>query len=196
MARVEAVEPVKLLVALLWADVGSRDAALEQLEVRWGIIDFNGDDHPFDITDYYATEMGPSLQRRLVSFARMIPPESLPQVKLACNRIEEQLARHGRRRVNLDAGYLDHSKVVLASTKFAGQKIHLGQGVYADLMSRYRKGRYRPLEWAFPDFRDGRYDRDLARIRELYMSCRRARRARKNRSDLIQARGVDLTPLE
>ena len=175
MAQVEAVEPVKLLVALLWAGVQSRDMALEQLELKWGTIDFSGADHPFDVTDYYEKEMGPSLRRRLVSFSRMIPPESLLQVKLACNRIEERLARQGRRRVNLDAGYLDHSKVVLASMKFAGQKIHLGQGVYADLMSRYRKGRYRPLEWAFPDFRDGRYDRDLARIRELYMAWRRAR---------------------
>lgn len=173
MAQVEAVEPVKLLLALLWVDTRSRDAALEQLEIRWGAMDFSGGDHPFDVTDYYEAEMGPSLQKRLVSFSRMIPPESLPEVKLACNRIEEKLARRGRRRVNLDAGYLDHSKVVLASMKFAGQKIHLGRGVYADLMSRYRSGRYRPLEWAFPDFRDGRYDRDLARIRDLYMASRR-----------------------
>ncbi len=170
------MEPVKLLVALLWADAGYRDRALADLEIRWGPIDFSGADHLFDVTDFYEKEMGPSLQRRLVSFSRMIPPESLPEAKLACNRIEEQLARRGRRRVNLDAGYLDHSKVVLASMKFAGQKIHLGQGVYADLMSRYRKGRYRPLEWAFPDLRDGRYDGDLARIRELYMGQRRTKR--------------------
>lgn len=169
------MEPVKLLVALLWADARSRDLALEDMERRWGAIDFSGADHPFDVTDYYAPEMGPSLRRRLVSFSRMIAPESLPEVKLACNRIEDRLALQGGRRVNLDAGYLDHSKVVLASMKFAGQKIHLGQGVYADLMARYRKGRYRPLEWAFPDFRDGRYDGDLARIRELYMVRRRAR---------------------
>ena len=169
------------MVALLWAAPRSRDVALEQLVLRWGAIDFSGADHPFDVTDYYEDEMGPSLQRRLVSFSRMIPPESLPEAKLACNRIEERLAHGGRRRVNLDAGYLDHSKVVLASLKFAGQKIHLGKGVYADLMSRYRKGRYRPLEWAFPDFRDGRYDRDLARIRELYMARRRVRSARKIR---------------
>ena len=173
MARVEAVEPVKLLVALLWADTRSRDSALEDMQRRWGAIDFSGADHPFDVTDYYEEEMGPSLRRRLVSFSRMIPPESLPQVKLACNRIEERLALQGRRTVNLDAGYLDHSKVVLASMKFAGQKIHLGQGVYADLMSRYRQRRYRPLEWAFPDFRDGRYDQDLAGIRDLYMAQRR-----------------------
>lgn len=173
MAQVEAVEPVKLLVALLWANARSRDLALEDLQRRWGAIDFSGTDHPFDVTDYYEAEMGPSLHRRLVSFAWMIAPESLPEVKLACNRIEEQLARRGRRTVNLDAGYLDHSKVILASMKFAGQKIHLGQGVYADLMSRYRQGRYRPLEWSFPDFQDGRYDQDLAGIRDLYMEQRR-----------------------
>ena len=176
------------MVALLWADAPSRDAALEQLEIRRGAIDFSGADHPFDVTDYYVAEMGPSLQRRLVSFSKMIPPESLPEVKLACNRIEEQLARRGRRQVNLDAGYLDHSKVVLASMKFAGQKIHLGQGVYADLMSRYRKGRYRPLEWAFPDFRDGRYDRDLTRIRELYMAGRKERRLERQLERRLERR--------
>ena len=77
------------------------------------------------------------------------------------------MAHQDRRPVNLDAGYLDHSKVVPPSMKFAGQKIHLGQEVYADLMSRYRNGRYRPLEWPFPGFRDGRYDANLARIPEL-----------------------------
>jgi type I restriction enzyme S subunit len=111
VARIEAVEPVKLLVALLWAGVQSRDMALEQLELKWGTIDFSGADHPFDVTDYYEKEMGPSLRRHLVSFSRMIPPESLPEVKLACNRIEERLARQGRRRVNLDAGYLRYCLV-------------------------------------------------------------------------------------
>jgi hypothetical protein len=113
--------------------------------------------------------MGPGIQRRLVSFAGLVAPECICQAKLTCNDIEDRLAGTGGRRVNLDIGYLDRSKIVLASVKFAGQKIHLGDGVYADMIARYKQGRYEPFEWTFPDFRDGRYDEELATIRRRYL---------------------------
>lgn len=169
MAKPEAVTPVKLLVAILWADAEALQAAVEELQSVWGPLDFTGADRPFDRTDYYAEEMGAGLQRRLVTFAGLVPSENLRPAKLRCNEIEDRLsAAHGRR-VNLDIGYLDHNKIVLASLKYAGQKIHLGDGVYADLIARYKHGRYQPFEWTFPDFRDGRYDGELAQIRSAYL---------------------------
>ena len=90
-------------------------------------------------------------------------------MKLECNDIETTLACEGRRRVNLDAGYLDHNKYLLASAKEAGQKVYLNEGIYADLSGRYKAGKYRPFEWSFPDFKDGRYDEELLEIRKLYM---------------------------
>ncbi len=169
MAKPQLVEPVKLLVAVLWSDQTVLHKALTQIQERWGAIDFNGQDRPFDVTDYYQPEMGLDIKRRLVSFSELIAPEAIVAAKLNCNDIEGALCRKQRRRVNLDAGYLDHSKFVLASCKFAGQKIHLGKGVYADLMARYQAGRYRPFEWTFPDFRDGRYDTELNQIRLTYL---------------------------
>ena len=177
MAEPQPVAPVKLLVAVLWAEAPALAAAEAVLCRDWGAIDFRGPDRPFNATDYYASEMGAALQRRLISFARLVPPESLRQAKLRCNAIEEELAGGSGRRVNLDIGYLDHNKVVLASLKYAGQKIHLGDGVYADLIARYKEGRYQPFEWTFPDFRDGRYDEELGRIRRRYLDQRRQLRA-------------------
>src|SRR5262249_42957684 len=107
--------------------------------------------------------------RRLISCARLVPPEIIADAKLRCNDLEDSLANDKGRRVNLDIGYLDHNKIVLASLKYAGQKIHLHSGVYADLIARYGGGHYRPFEWTFPDFKDGRYDEELGKIRRRYL---------------------------
>lgn len=176
MAAPEAPEPVKLIVAVLWADAAPRDEATRRMEALWGAVDFTGADHAFDVTDYYVSEMGNPLMRRLLGFERLVAPDCLREAKLRTNAIEADLATPRGRLVNLDVGTLDHSKLVLASAKYAGQKIYIGDGLYADLIARYKTGRYQPFEWTFPDFRDGRYDDDLGEIRRRYMGQLRARR--------------------
>jgi len=178
MARPQPADPVKLFVAILWSDAGSLGSSLTALAEQWGEIDFIGPDHPFDLTGYYEAEMGRGLQRRLISFSRLVPPDILSEAKLRCNEIEDRLSGAGGRPVNLDIGYLDHNKIVLGSLKQAGQKIYLRDGVYADLVGRYRSGRYQPFEWTFPDFRDGRYDAEFSAMRRIYLERLRARRGR------------------
>src|SRR5262245_50342998 len=177
MAAPTPVEPAKLFAPVLWSDANFLTAACAAMNQRWGKIDFTGPDHPFDVTDYYGDEMGLNLQRRLVFFEALQPPDALPHAKLHCIEIEDALAGPTGRRVNLDVGYLDHNKVVLASVKAAGQKIYLGQGIYADLVGRYAAGRYQPFAWTFPDFKDGRYDAELATMRKRYLEQLRQWRA-------------------
>lgn len=169
MAGPSMPEPVKYFVAVLWAEAGVWPEARLRLSERFGAIDFEGPDRAFDLTDYYAAEMGPNLHRRLIGFAPLAAPDELPSAKLACIAMEATLAGPNGRRVNLDIGYLDHNKVVLASVKPAGQKIYLSAGIYADLVGRYAEGRYRPFAWTFPDFKDGRYDTELADLRGRYL---------------------------
>lgn len=176
MAALQGPDPVKLVVAALWSEAPALQAAKAEMQARWGEIDFEGADRPFDVTSYYEEEMGKGLQRRLIAFSRLRPPEELPAAKLAAAGIEEKLRGPAGRRVNLDAGYLDDHKLVLASLKRAGQKIYLDRGVYADLVCRYAGGRFKTFEWTFPDFRDGRYEKDLLQIRAFYMEqLRKAR---------------------
>jgi hypothetical protein len=114
--------------------------------------------------------MGKGLKRRIVSFDQLVAPDSIGEAKLFCNQIEENLKAASGRQVNLDIGYLDHNKIILASAKEAGQKIYLGEGIYADLVARYAQGKYRPFEWTFLDFKDGRYDKELNEIRVKYLT--------------------------
>src|SRR5581483_9177264 len=77
MADPQLPDPVKLLVAILWADAETREEATARLIACWGAIDFTGPDRPFDATTYYVPEMGEALNRRLVSFSELIAPESI-----------------------------------------------------------------------------------------------------------------------
>ena len=167
MARPGNAEPVKLFVAALYARQDAFETALRLMESAWGEIDYAGSEHSFDPTDYYEPEMGKNLLRRLISFRKLFPPERLGEAKHIANDIEDKSAGERGRIVNLDVGYLDLNKIVLASFKGAGQKIYLGGGAWADMVARYRGGRYQPFEWTFPDFRDGRYDAELKAIREI-----------------------------
>lgn len=171
MAAPEPVVPVKLLVAALWSREADLERALEEIEKGLGPIDHRGPAHPFEVTGYYREEMGGDLRRSLITIESPVDPGFLPRAKLLTGEIEDHLRdeRTGRRTVNLDAGYLDHHKLVLASAKPAGQKVYLGQGIYADLMLRYHRGELEPFAWTFPDFRDGRYHAEILEIRRAYL---------------------------
>lgn len=175
MADPAEVELVKVFVAILWRDEESLALAKQRLTQEWGSIDYEGPDHPFDTTHFYDEEMGAGLHRRIVSHGDLVSPGFLSTAKHTCNRIEDELRVEGGRRVNLDIGYLDHNKIVLASMKAAGQKIYLADGVYADLTARFSHGRYQPFEWTFPDLRDGRYDEEWRTIRDFYKQQRKGR---------------------
>jgi hypothetical protein len=166
--RPSAPDDVKLFVGILYSDEALLEKARETLGERFGSIDFVSEPISFDVTDYYQAEMGGPIRRIFLSFRELIDPGRLAEIKMETNRIEDELAVEGQRKVNLDCGYMDVCKVVLASAKYNGQKIYLGQGIYADPTLHYEKGHFSPYPWSFPDFKTGRYERIFLRIRELY----------------------------
>jgi hypothetical protein len=166
--------PVKLLAAILASrdfDVDGR--LLPGLEERFGSIDYRGGLHPFAGTDYYEDEMGPGLSRFVISFEPLRDATEIVQAKLDTAAIEEDLSGERGRRVNIDPGYMDYYKIVLASFKEGPQKIYLGNGVYADPILLFYEGEYAPLQWTFPDFKAGVYREELLAIRALYKRARR-----------------------
>ncbi|MCS7158843.1 MAG: DUF4416 family protein [Gemmatales bacterium] len=169
MVKLQPPDPVKFFAAILWADLTALQRALLLLQERLGPLDYVSVDYRFDVTHYYEPEMGPNLYRRLISFLRLQLPDKLAEYKLLTTALEMCLARDGNRLVNVDIGYLDDNKIVLASCKRAGQKIYLTDGIWADLIARYKQGKYQPMEWGFLDFKDGRYDDDLLKMRALYL---------------------------
>jgi hypothetical protein len=167
--------PVMLLSGILYVRDDHLEQALRLLEARFGPINFRSEPFPFTVTDYYVKEMGGPIHRKFVSFERLVDPSKLPEIKLETMALESSLALPSGRSVNLDPGYMDFNKVVLASVKYNGQKIYLGRGIYADPTLFYEKGKFRSYPWSFPDFKEGAYNPVFLRIRERYKAALKKR---------------------
>ncbi len=178
MALPVAVDKVKLFIGILYSHDETLRRSHELLEQHYGRIDYRSESFRFDVTHYYEQEMGSNLYRMFICFQSLILPDRIARIKLETNAIEDALAINGQRTVNLDCGYMDYFKVVLASTKFAGPKIYLSDGIYADMTLRYEKGQFYPYDWTFADFKLGRYDRFFRIAREKYkIELRKLRKA-------------------
>jgi len=166
----EPAQPVKYFVGALYSSKEILDEAIKTLEGQLSPIDFESETFPFKGTDYYDNEMGIPIFRKFYSFTDLISPEFLTEAKIITNEIEISFAISGHRKVNLDVGYMDYDKVVLASAKYGIHKIYLKNGIYADMALHYEKGKFTPYHWEFMDFRSPEYYSFFLKIRALYKS--------------------------
>jgi hypothetical protein len=174
VARSADPDPVKAFVAILGRDSQPIGQAVSRLERALGTVDLRSGAYPFAHTGYYDQEMGDQLTRWFVAFEELVSPARLPDLKAVATEIEQDLSCEGNRLVNLDPGYIDFNKLVLASYKYGGQKVYLRDGVYADIVLLYAKGRFEPFAWTFPDFATGSYNQLLMQLRARYKRQRRA----------------------
>jgi len=170
MGKVKLPAPVKLIVGMIAAKVELFQQAQKKLSRRFGNIDFESELIPFPYTDYYELEMGKDLKRKFIAFKELIKPEDIVEIKIATNNLEKEFfyAGSGRRRINLDPGYLEAGKLVLATTKNHQHRLYLGKGIYGEVTLRYTKKSFQPWEWTYPDYRTEDYLRIFNTIRELY----------------------------
>ena len=140
---------------LLWAK--------EQVSELFGPVALESNLFRFDrFTDYYEPSMGAELFKRIWAFENLIDPERLAAIKVVTNRLEEEYAElHASpeivRPLNLDPGYIDLGKLVLASTKDHAHRIYLQQGIFAELTLIYTKKHWQPLPWTYPDYQSKEY---------------------------------------
>ncbi len=59
----------------------------------------------------------------------------------------------GKRRVNIDPGYVTNSNLVLASTRERRHRIYLGREIYAEVALVFGKQECMGLPWTYPDYR-------------------------------------------
>jgi hypothetical protein len=144
------------------------DDIIESLEEAFGLVDGRSEMIDFNHTDYYTLEMGPGLKKVLLSFENLIKAENLWLAKRTTIDIENLYLKDKKRRVNLDPGYLETSKFVLASTKNFSHRIYLNQGIYGEITLMYAEGKFRKLPWTYPDYLEESFLSFLVKTRDEY----------------------------
>ena len=163
-------EPVKLIIGILAADEQCLTVARDAIVAEFGPADLISDIWPFTQTDYYEDQAGEHILRQFVTIDKLIDPGELAAIKHKTNEMEQTLATQLdvglRRPVNFDPGYIELSKLVLASTKNFSHRIYIGDNMYAEVTLTYSKGTWIDYRYTFADYKQGKYHDFLSKVRE------------------------------
>jgi len=173
MGVIRSPRPVNLICGLISSDSDLIARAVKMLSKYCGPADIVSQVWPFDLTDYYEVEMGTGLLRQFASFENLIDPGQLASIKVQTNQIEERIGcecglPEGQRPVNIDPGYIELSKLVLATTKNGSHRVYLRDGIYAESTLHYRTGRWTAWPYTYPDYADERYHAFFEQVRDRY----------------------------
>lgn len=159
---------VKLVLPVLFSDTRREEQMVERCAAEFGPVDYRSGAFPFEFTSYYDDEMEGETFREFVTFGPLIRPEELVRAKHITNRLELEFASEGKRRVNLDPGYMELGKFVLATTKDQQHRLYIGEGIFEEVTLFYRDKGWRHWDWTYPDYRSDRYKAILENIRVRY----------------------------
>ena len=161
MGHIRAVSPALLLIAAFSRHRAAISWARETAQAVFGPIALESPLFNFTQTDYYASSMGIELKKTFFAFAKFYDPAQLADTKRTTNRWEEQyrteLGADELRPLNLDPGYLNESKLILASTKDHAHRIYLRDGIYAEITLSYHRRQWQRLPWTYPDYQTPEY---------------------------------------
>lgn len=170
--------PVKLIIGILAANQDCLQAAIEVITSEFGKADLISDIWPFTQTNYYESETGENILRQFVSIEQLIDPGELAKIKHQTNKLEQKLARHLcgglakklnlslSRPVNLDPGVIEPSKLILATTKNYSHRVYIGGKMYAEVTLIFDKGRWKPFEYTYPDYKQECYHDFFSKVRK------------------------------
>jgi hypothetical protein len=147
------------------------DLVLQVFKKEFGVekIDLQSDIIKFDFTEYYNEEMGENLYRYWFSFSPLIQLSEIYKIKILSNEIEKKyFSENANRKVNLDPGYVDGSKLVLFSTKNYSHRVYIGEGIFAEVTLLYKHKQFHALDWTYPDYKTQTAIEFFSKVREVY----------------------------
>lgn len=159
-----------MIIAVMYSDKGIYSSCKNDLVSLYGEVERETEEYDFDkFTKYYAGEMGSGLVKRFLIFNKPLEDISLgvkpidkkplknkiKKIKNKTTEIEEKYSKDGKRRINLDPGYLSSDELVLASfKKGTNYKEDVGDGIYLHKVLEFNGDNVGTYWHTFPDYKE------------------------------------------
>lgn len=142
-----------LFFALMYKDSNILEKIIDLLKNNFGSIASKSPEYDFDFTDYYEKEFGNDLKKIIIIFSKEINKTDLAEIKIKITEIEKKYSSEGKRRINIDPGYINDKEIVLASFRKKSVKEDLGNGVYAHKVLEFDNGKVKEFWHTFQDYK-------------------------------------------
>ena len=169
MGQISQFELQKLVMGVLSSDESLHGRLVETLVQQFGPLQEESEHVPFLYTDYYDKEMGQQPVRYFLVFKDLVDPSLLATIKLETDKIEQNFAIKGNRKINLDPGILSAGSFILATTKNRSHRIPLYDGIYAETTLIYYGHCFNALPWTYADYRTEAFRTLFKRYRNDYL---------------------------
>ncbi len=171
MGAIYDFEFEKLIVGVIYHDKDVLDKALKMLTDEFGEWEDVCEEFSFskEFSEYYDGELGGEGLRRIYSFKKLVDPARQARIKMLTNEMESMLSEDGQRKINLDPGFINHGRLLLATTKKTGFRIPLSDGIYTELTLFYAKGKWQKLPWTYRDYQSEKVQAFLTVVRRKYL---------------------------
>ena len=176
MGKVYDFEKEKLIIGVIYNDMSVYEKAFERLTERFGPIEDESERFSFsgEFSSYYDEELGGEGLRVIFSFKNTVAPDEQADIKEFTNSLEIELSEGEGRKINLDPGFINHGRLMLATTKNAGFRIPLKNGIYSELTLFYARGEWHKLPWTYRDYQSEKVQDFLTRVRTKYLNERKS----------------------
>lgn len=175
MGQVYEFEKEKLIVGVIYNDMEVYEKAMAMLTEAFGEVDYESERFSFskEFSNYYDDEIGGEGMRVILSFRETVDPSRQAEIKKMTNEMEQILSVDGNRKINLDPGFINSGRLMLATTKKIGFRIPLEDGIYTELTLFWAKGEWHKLPWTYRDYQSERVQNFLTKVRKVYLDERK-----------------------
>jgi hypothetical protein len=106
-----------------------------------------------------------------------VDPAEQADIKEYTNELERALSGDSEgRKINLDPGFINHGRLMLATTKPTGFRIPLKNGIHTELTLFYARGRWNKFPWTYRDYQSEHVQSFLTQVRKKYLEQRKERK--------------------
>ena len=176
MGAIYDFEKEKLIIGVIYHDPEIYDMAIKILTDTFGPIDMASEKFSFsrEFSTYYDDELGGEGERVILSFENTVDASRQAEIKTFTNEIEARFSRGGKRLINLDPGFINHGRLMLATTKETGFRIPLADGIYTELTLFWARGCWQKFPWTYRDYQSERVQKFITEVRKKYLAQRKA----------------------